>query len=415
LDDEATRRRRSEGDDDDDEATRRRRSEGDDEDEASRRRREGDDDDDDEATRRRRSEGDDDDDEASRRRRSEGDDDDEASRRRREGDDDDEATRRRRSEGDDDDEASRRRREGDDGDDTNRRRRRGEPAPTQMPTREPTLTPTNAPTQEPTRTPTAAPTQEPTRTPTAAPTQEPTRTPTAAPTEEPTVTPTDAPTIPGLCDEGLPNDLRFDVANVVLNNLGGVGPDSGPEKLLLANVTTVGGNAVDVEIVATSPFTTNANGVPNGVAGDFLRINQLQGTSVDLTWTFRMQGSGLPVALEGVALTVWDFDKGPDPGQLVESMTIGPVDAYYVKPNTEIIAQALGNSFYSATASTWGTGADNPIDRYDLRPHVASKAITVTAYRRSTFNMTLSTTPGWGGRNFFFSGKSQLLCEEPVS
>merc|ERR550514_622301 len=64
--------------------------------------------------------------------------------------------------------------------------------------------------------------------------------------------------------------MNFSTSVVSHSNLGGQGPDDGPETLVYQNIAVKSGSPVDMVVTASSPYTPNAvskNGLYLGVFG----------------------------------------------------------------------------------------------------------------------------------------------------
>ena len=122
----------------------------------------------------------------------------------------------------------------------------------------------------PTSLPTSLPSfYTPTSIPTHLPSQTPTFLPTAIPTDpSPSPLPTHVPTKEGC----YPNEILLDFysANITINNLGGVGPDTEMAKeLRYSNVGTVDDRSIDFIVKTIDSSTYNGNADVNGQSGQF--------------------------------------------------------------------------------------------------------------------------------------------------
>merc|ERR1719389_954691 len=87
------------------------------------------------------------------------------------------------------------------------------------------------------------------------------------------------------------NAIAVDLSNVVQNNLGGAGPDTGDEEIRYANAMTVAGQSVDVVLVAPNAYETpkpERNGIKAGdPSGNFGRFTIRTGTTTDMQFRFQ--------------------------------------------------------------------------------------------------------------------------------
>merc|ERR1719411_2142370 len=99
-----------------------------------------------------------------------------------------------------------------------------------------------------------------------------------------------------LCTDG---GISMDDATVLHSNLGGQGPDSGAESMLVGPVAP----GINLEITAKSPYTPNTinprGGVLNNKIHDkFVQINVATNTGVDLQFQLVDSATGQPASME---------------------------------------------------------------------------------------------------------------------
>jgi hypothetical protein len=226
-----------------------------------------------------------------------------------------------------------------------------------------------------------------------------------------------------ICDEARTLDLGR--STVSHSNLGGAGPDSGPETLVYSNVFP----NTDLVIAATSPYTPNllnANGgvLHNGLHGGFGVINMACDGSVDLTFTFVDSISGQPTTPSPFLFTWFDSDHGMA-HESRESITVSGFSSYHLTDMSALDVTELGQGLSEESLAA-GSGAahftstmrggkvDNPVGPRTLTRLQQDRTVALLFSGKSSFGVTLSET-GYAnpqGRNFYFSGSSALVCPE---
>jgi len=213
-----------------------------------------------------------------------------------------------------------------------------------------------------------------------------------------------------LCDEARTLDLSG--ATVSHSNLGGAGPDSGPETLVYSNVFP-NTNLVISASSAYTPNLLNANGgvLHNGLHGGFGVINMACDGSVDLTFTFVDSTSGQPVVPSDFLFTWFDSDHGMA-HESRESISISGFSSYHMTPGSSLDMTELGNGAATFTSTMRGGKVDNPVSPMSLTRLQQDRTVALLFSGTSSFSATLTET-GYAnpqGRNFYFSGSSALVC-----
>ena len=103
--------------------------------------------------------------------------------------------------------------------------------------------------------------------------------------------------------------IDFSASSVVHNNLGGSGPDSGPEHIRYASVATVQGRPVDLLVSTTSSGYTPEFSNGNGRQGGMGLISMKSGAKVDLKFQFVESGSNTPATVGSFTFAFLDFDR----------------------------------------------------------------------------------------------------------
>lgn len=226
-----------------------------------------------------------------------------------------------------------------------------------------------------------------------------------------------------ICDEARTLDLSR--ATVSHSNLGGAGPDSGPETLVYSNVFP----NTDMVVTAASAYTPNllnANGgvLHNGLHGGFGVINMACDGSVDLVFSFVDSTSGAAVTPSPFLFTWFDADHGMA-HESRESISVSGFSSYRFTDTSALdiseVGQGLseealssGNGAATFTSTMRGGKVDNPVSPATLTGLQQDRTIALLFSGKSSFSVTLAET-GYSnpqGRNFYFSGSSALVCPE---
>jgi hypothetical protein len=201
-----------------------------------------------------------------------------------------------------------------------------------------------------------------------------------------------------------------------------------------AGISTVGSVSVDlVAEVTGGDYEANSLDA-NGVNGKFGRINVLTDRSAEFIFTLvDPLSSDAPVSAT-FDFAVLDFDSGPDtveyasPRGGIENVQLIDPDfpfRYVVTQSTELLINspittvpvaswthpAYSDESPLFTASTWGTGPDNPDDPLNLTDQQENRTVLFTFYDTSSFSLALSLGPSLiddpdgSGRNLLFAGE----------
>jgi hypothetical protein len=180
-----------------------------------------------------------------------------------------------------------------------------------------------------------------------------------------------------LCDTA----TTVDLTNVVQNNLGGLGPDSGAEEIRYANAISLDGQSLDVVLTAEGVYQT-PKPQKNGNKGNFGVFTMKSDQTSDFKITFQDSVSGSPVSVKDIALTFYDLDEGKV-GKLKETVSACNPAEVYTTSNTELIP-AVAGSCHSFSSSTKGTGKDNPQKPDELTKTQADRSVTFEFHARAS-------------------------------
>jgi len=209
------------------------------------------------------------------------------------------------------------------------------------------------------------------------------------------------------CDEN-------DVPVPIINNLGGLGPDTGaaPELRYYGIAADNDGGDIDLVVTNTSEYDPKSTRV-NGFSGCFGTINVRSGrpeSTVDLDFNLYKSGTYEPVIFSKLYVTIFDVDESRN-NQGKESITIyDGVEQIFFYPDHELQIDDTRTAGLQTFVSTEvGTGADNPQDPMNLTTLQMRRAVAFSYYDKFTWKLTFGATGGRrGGRNFLFAGRSQI-------
>lgn len=220
------------------------------------------------------------------------------------------------------------------------------------------------------------------------------------------------------------NSITLD--NVLHSNLGGAGPDSGSADLTYGNVLS-GTNLV---VSATSPYTPNSlnpsGGVMrNGARNGFGVINMASGSSVDLTFRLIDAATGQPKTVDAFVFTFVDGDHGMS-HESREALTVNGFTSYALDVESTLDVEnaldddetrAAGNGRATFISTLRGSKQDNPESALDLTRLQSRRSVSVLFENKSEFTVTAAARnfANPQGRNFFFTGSSNLVCPREAS
>jgi hypothetical protein len=209
--------------------------------------------------------------------------------------------------------------------------------------------------------------------------------------------------------------VDFALAENTNNNLGGLGPQTGEEGLYYQNVATANaaGDVYDLRVTVFGDSYTPNNAKNNGENGHYGQINVACGTSVNLKFQFIDQKTGEPAALERFMISFFDMDQGRFGGGEEHIILWPGYASTLLSTVTEVqktdvpCPQGVGTC-EKFSSSTGGVGADNPKDPLVLTEQQAARTFAVYYEGVSEFMVTLTAGAGKGGRNFLFTGMSEV-------
>lgn len=224
-----------------------------------------------------------------------------------------------------------------------------------------------------------------------------------------------------ICETGRTIDLSG--TTILQSNLGGQGPDSGPQTLVYGGVFP-NTNLVISAITPYTPNLLNANGgvLHNGLHQGFGVINMACDGEVKLKFEFVDASTGGPITPDPFLFTWFDSDHGMSHSSR-EAISVEGFTSYHLTDNAALDITELGTGLdadelaagrgaATFTSTLRGGKVDNPVSPTSLSRLQADRTVALLFQRTSEFIVTLSEV-GYSnpqGRNFYFSGSSALVC-----
>lgn len=208
---------------------------------------------------------------------------------------------------------------------------------------------------------------------------------------------------------------NWELTTIRYNNLGGKGPDTGPEGIRYGNVITLNERQVDLLVSAQSPYERFRRS-QNGLNGKVGKINLYHDGNVDLKFQWLDAETDAPVTMGRFTMSVFDLDEGPD-GTAKETLTAGGFASDYMMDFTSLRTADLPDGRRSYASTTHGRGSNNPSDPLDLTEVAAAHTVSLEyaeGLSEFTLNYAVSKAaekllrPDYMGRNFLFAGASSL-------
>lgn len=199
------------------------------------------------------------------------------------------------------------------------------------------------------------------------------------------------------------------ILEVVHNNLGGVGPDSGPEGLFY-HVRSSQGKDFEMRVHAEDfncPFPDQ-----NGMKGEFATVNVASESDVSLHFRFHDWHTKAAVTMDDFALTFVDLDHGPGNAGVEELVVRGDWTQAVVAEDTNLLVQTPEESDRIAFRATdEAAKPDEPKTPNTLTLGQFNKAVTVKFSFAKAFTATVKVlTRSYYPRFFQFVGQGSILC-----
>jgi hypothetical protein len=202
----------------------------------------------------------------------------------------------------------------------------------------------------------------------------------------------------------------YKLLNVVHNNFGGKGPDSGDKGIVYNASETKDGEFVRyilVKLNALSPYESESS-KSNGMYHDFGTIRIDSGDNVDVRFSF-FNEEDKELTMDVIRITVYDLDEASgntakeyviEEGAKVNMTQKTDVETDDLKAGTKIEATHVGNS------------ADNPTFSTQLTKEQMDKAVVLTYRKIHHADITMGSTTGKSTRMFAFALHSALSCRQ---
>jgi hypothetical protein len=223
-------------------------------------------------------------------------------------------------------------------------------------------------------------------------------------------------------------ELPFVKINAVISsNLGKQGPDHDAEEGIIYNATAyhTGSDVSNLQIHVHSlkdfanesedhydgdyrPSFTHGDFV-NGLHGKFADINVKPGESVRVRAHAYDADKNEDIPLPHSAISFFDLDAGKDGTHSVEHVSVRGFKDYYLSNETEVNVTTDGD-LTVFTATTEGTGDDNPSDPTVLTVQQKNRAVTLEFEDTKSIDFEIGATAGATGRVFSFVFRPSLLC-----
>jgi uncharacterized membrane protein len=232
------------------------------------------------------------------------------------------------------------------------------------------------------------------------------------PTPPPTLPPTFPPPTPS--PTPVPPVLKFPSSTMIQNNLGGLGPDSGPALMHIGSVATVLSSDVSMLVANITPYTpwkAQVNGM-SGTNHDYVCFTQSCGQQVTFRFSLVDATTLSPVTLPRFRFTIADIDQGIN-GRCSESIILNGYESYVLAPATELTTEMTAAGLLVKSGAR-GTQADNPLSIY-LSAKQKARAVQYIISGTDTFTLQYKTSPngageeGYAGRRLCVSGTVPAL------
>jgi len=205
--------------------------------------------------------------------------------------------------------------------------------------------------------------------------------------------------------------VDYHIKKVLHSNLGGQGPDEGPEGikyLCSESVNHKYKRDIIVEMNAMTHYQSKSAHM-NGITHDFGSIHVDAGEHVKVLIHFQ-DLDGKPLELETFRMTFYDLDEAPHHLSQEYIIAEGHPSAIRDRDTQVHKQQVHGGVEFDATEI--GSGADNPEDSSELTHTQKDRSVVLTYRDIKQFHVTMGSHHGHSPRAFEFALHSALTCHK---
>jgi len=200
------------------------------------------------------------------------------------------------------------------------------------------------------------------------------------------------------------------LSNLTVNNLGGLGPDSGTDHTITyGNVFPEADVKVNLVIAVSGSYRPKNSG-RNGRKGSFGVLNVRSGYEAGLRFNLVNAITGAPETVPGFFFSIYDLDTGATDGTGVEYVEVSGYRSYKTFETTEVLAEPIDASSGMFYGTTNGYGFDNPKNFVNLTAGQKKRLVSYEFPHTDHFHIGFGATRGKGGRNLYFRGASAFYC-----
>jgi len=212
--------------------------------------------------------------------------------------------------------------------------------------------------------------------------------------------------------------VRF--SNLVHNNLGGIGPDGGPQQMRFGRVCNVQGQDVDLVLMTISPYRGRSQigtGPANGLYGGTGLITVGRGSQVTVRFAFVRSGTDQFTRVGSFVITILDVDSNRSGYEsvLAFSPRADPINDVLAQDSHLTRESVIGGVNYTSS-SPYVSEARDPLR---LTPEQQRAAVGLFYTNVNFADFTFSAISADGGTDGFFlfqfAGLSSLTpCTSPT-
>jgi len=214
-----------------------------------------------------------------------------------------------------------------------------------------------------------------------------------------------------VCSEGLV--LDFSQGHVSSNNLGGMGPKSGPETIQWQRVAKLNGRHIDLIAKSSNANYRNVNMKDKNYGRSVIKkfnglyskgvgsIGSAQAGTFKIRFSFVDTATQKPVTVKYLPLTFYDVDGGK------ESLQTCDAESWILRKGSAMKASQKGKCFQHKAGKP---EVDLPKDWNNLQSKQLQASVTYVFKNKSTFEITYATN--YKHRVFLFKGSKDVACSK---